>query len=560
MSNVPIEFDVIVVGGGINGLTTAAYLAKTGLKTLVVERRDQLGTHSVTEEWSIPGFRISPHATSHWAGNSPCMLDLELEKFGLNLYPARYTRAMPFKDGKAMVPDCWDANGFYRSYALFSNHDANIFRDLYNALTGVNIMQDFFFSAPTPERWDWMIEQISRLPRIPDEWWRMTGFEMADYLFEDEHIKAWITALENTVGFPPFERIIGPLGVILMCTAFTPNQQAIGGSHQVPHALFRCIVQHGGKILQSCEVEKIIIEDGEAKGVVLGKHSAYPEKKLIARRAVVSDLSPVPTFIDLVGEEHLDKQVARVVKYQYDYDWHVLFTAAFMTTKLPDWKGNKFNPNMREAWMFNCGVESMADVEKSFMDCLAGRIPDPITALGADFILTLYDKTAAPPGYHNVQLWPDVPYSLHKKGGPDAWDEITPEITERVADMVEEYAPGFRTSIKTSIGVSPLDIYRKNPSAIHGPWNAGPCKHGQLYFDRPFLGCNPPRTPIKKLYLSNGTWPWSMSWLASGYIAATEIVKDLGIPKPSWWSHVCFEWFPIWAERNGIKPVRKVTV
>ncbi|MDA4111895.1 MAG: NAD(P)/FAD-dependent oxidoreductase, partial [Thaumarchaeota archaeon] len=64
MNTVPTEFDVIVVGGGVNGLTTAAYCAKVGLKTVVIERRDQVGTHAATEEWSYPGFRTSPHATS----------------------------------------------------------------------------------------------------------------------------------------------------------------------------------------------------------------------------------------------------------------------------------------------------------------------------------------------------------------------------------------------------------------------------------------------------------------------------------------------------------------
>ncbi|MGH2639982.1 MAG: FAD-dependent oxidoreductase [Rhabdochlamydiaceae bacterium] len=70
MQQVPTEFDVIVIGGGICGLTAAAYLAKSGLKTVVIERRDQLGTHETTEEWSYPGFRTSPHATTQWVGQS----------------------------------------------------------------------------------------------------------------------------------------------------------------------------------------------------------------------------------------------------------------------------------------------------------------------------------------------------------------------------------------------------------------------------------------------------------------------------------------------------------
>lgn len=551
MSSAP-EFDVIVIGGGINGLTTAAYLAKTGLSTVVVERREEVGTHCVTEEHSVPGFRISPHATSQWVGHSPCMADLELEKFGLELIAPRYTRAMPFADGKAFVPDVYDANNLYKKWLKFSEKDAKIFKDLMNALAGVRVdlYMNFFYSAPSPENWDFAMRIFSNLPHVPEDFWDMTGFGLADYLFESDYIKAQVTAFSNAVGFPPHHKIIGPMGTILMATS-TTNQQAIGGAHQVPHALQRCIVHHGGKILQSCEVEKIIVEDGEAKGVVLSEHSAYPEKKLMARKAVISDLTPVPTFIDLVGEEHLDPVHVRMIKC-YDYEWHVLFTACYMTTEPPKWKGASFDPDVLKAWNFNIGAASMEDVERAIMDLLCDRIPKPITALGSDFVLTLYDKTAAPKGYHNVQLWADVPYSIRKLGGPEKWDDIKDEVLDEMTETMEDYAPGFKRTVKYKVAVSPLDIYRKNPSAIKGPWNAGISKPGQLYFDRPFLGCNAPRTPIKKLYLSNGMWPWSMSWLASGYIAACEVIKDLGIERPSWWSHKCFDWYREWAERNNI--------
>ncbi len=560
ISSVPSVFDVIVIGGGMNGLTAAAYLAKAGLKTVVIERRDQLGTHETTEELSYPGFRTSPHTTSHWVGHSPCMLDLELEKFGLELYPARHSRAMPFMDGTAMVPDLWDANGFYAAYAKFSDHDAEVFKDIYNGMAAVreNIYMDFLYSAPSPENWDMMIQKFSSIPHIPEDWWTMTGFELIDLLFEDEHIKAWAAGSANEAIYSPTFKINGPLGAVLLATG-APAQQAIGGSHQVPHAMFRCIVQHGGKILQSCEVEKIIVDDGEAKGVVMSKYSAYPEKTILARKAVVSDLSPAPTFIDLIGEEHLDKQVYRVLKYEYDYGWQNLFTSSFMISELPRWNSSEFNSNIKKSWVFACGTETMRDVEKSLSDLVSGRIPDPITALGGDYILSLYDETAAPSGYHNIQFWTDVPFNLRKHGGVERWDDITHQVVDNVAEMFEKYSPGFRKTIKYKVGLSPLDTFRKNPSALNGQVSGGVPKPGQLYFDRPFLGCNAPRTPIKKLYLSNGTWPFGNSNLASGYIAAFEVVKDLGMPRPSWWSHKSFEWYKSWAAKNGLILRGKVT-
>ncbi len=552
MNAIQTEFDIIVIGGGINGLTTAAYLAKTGLKVVVIERRDQVGTHAATEEWSYPGFRTSPHATSHRVGDSPCMLDLDLEKFGLELYPGRYDFSMCFANGKAIVPDAWNVNNAYKSIERFSKHDAMVFKDLYKALQPLQsqIWSNFIYAAPSLERWDKIAKEFSKLPHVPEDWWNMSAFELVDLLFEDEQIKAWKASIPHAITMPPNQKIIGPLGVLLT-SGSSGAKQALGGSHQIPHALIRCIIHYGGKVLQSSDVEKIIIQDGEAKGIILGRNSSYPAKRIMARRAIVSDLSPVPTFLHLVGEDHLDKQVAWVLKYEFDYDNEGLFTSSFMTTELPNWKGNEFDPHMREVWTFLCGVENLDDFKKMIAQLESDQIPDPLTALGDDFILTLHDETAAPPGHHNVQFWLNVPYSLRKLGGPEKWDDVAPQVLEDSIEMVERYAPGFRKTIKHKVGISPLDIFRKNPSAILGSRHGGVVRPGQLYFDKPFLGCNAPRTPIKNLYICNGMWPWNNTILATGYIAALEVIKDLGVGRPSWWSHRPGEWFPMWTERNG---------
>ncbi len=554
LGSVATEFDVIVVGGGINGLTSAAYCAKAGLKTVVIERRDQVGTHAATEEWSYPGFRTSPHATSHRVGDSPCMMDLDLEKFGLELYPGRFDFAMTFKDGKALVPDAWDVNNYYKALGRFSEHDAKVFADVYNALQPLQqeIWSNFIYSAPSTERWDRFVGSFSKLPHVPEDWWDLSGFELVDLLFEDDHVRAWKASIPHAITMPPTEKIIGPMGVLLTTGSFGAKQ-ALGGSHQIPHALIRCIIHHGGKVLQSCAVERIIVEDGEAKGVVLGKNSSYPEKIILAKRAVISDLSPLPTFVHLIGEDHIDKQVIRFLKYEYDYDKEGLFTASFMTTEPPNWKGNGFDPHMREAWSFLCGVESLEDFEKMMMQLSVGKIPDPLTALGDNFVLTLYDQTAAPPGYHNVQFWLNVPYNLRKLGGPEAWDDVSSQVLEDAIEMAESYAPGFRRTVKYKVGITPLDTFRKNPSAVQSARHGGIVKPGQLYFTKPFLGCNAPRTPIRKLYLCNGAWPWNNTVLATGYIAAVELMKDLGIRLPEWWSHRPGEWFRSWVERNGLQ-------
>ncbi|HKM76754.1 MAG TPA: NAD(P)/FAD-dependent oxidoreductase [Candidatus Bathyarchaeia archaeon] len=554
------EFDVIVIGGGINGLTAAAYLAKCGLKTAVVERRDQLGTHCSTEEFATPGWRNNPHASGIWVGHSPAMLDLELEKFGLDLYFARHSRAQPYLDGKAFVPDLWDANNFYKKWMKFNERDAKTFKEIFNRFVDIRqeLMATFVYSPPSVENWDRTIDLLKSIPHVPDDFQEMTGFELIDLLFEDEHLKAQLAGWAHACALEPHVKIIGPIGAVILVSAFGV-QQSLGGSHQIPHAFFRCIIHYGGKIFQNCPVERIIIKDGEASGIQLSKYAAYPEKILTAKKGIISNLSPVPTFLHLVGEEHLDKAVARVIK-GFDYEWGVLYTAGYLTTKPPNWIGTDFDPQLANAWHFNCGVETLEDVEKCFMQLSNGRIPDPITFLGANFIFSMNDKRAAPPGLHSVQLWADVPYNIRHDGGPEKWDELKDDVLDRCTDRVEQYAPGFKKTILDKFAYSPVDVERRNPSAVKGVWQGGIVAPGQLYFDRPFLGCNPPRTPIKKLYLSNGVWPHSFSWIGAGHNAAQVLIEDLGMKKPDWWSHKPLEWFREWTQRNGIQTIPKVTM
>lgn len=557
---VQTEFDVVVVGGGINGLTSAAYLAKAGLKVAVVERRDQLGTHCSTEEFGTPGWRNNPHASGIWVGHSPAMQDLELERFGLDLYHARYSRAQPFLDGKAFVPDLWEANNFYRKWQKFSEKDAKTFKEMFNRFVDIRqeLMAKFVYSPPSEANWNATMDLIKSIPHVPENFLDMTGFELIDALFEDEHLKAQLAGWEHAVALEPHVKIIGPIGAVLLVSAFGV-QQSIGGSHQIPHAFFRCIIHYGGKILQNCPVEKIVIKNGEAEGIQLSEHAAYPERVITARKAVISDLSPVPTFLHLVGEDYLDKSAARAIR-NFDYNWGVLFTAGYLTTEAPHWVGTNFDPELSKAWHFNFGVQTLADVEKCFAQLLDDRIPDPMTFLGANFNFSMHDQHAAPPGLHSIQLWADVPYNIRHDGGPEKWDDLKDDVLNKCTDRMEEYSPGFKRTIVDKIAYSPLDVERRNPSAIKGVWQGGIVAPGQLYLDRPFLGCNAPRTPFKKLYLSNGVWPHSFSWLGAGYNAALVVMEDLGISRPAWWSHKPLEWIGDWTKRKGIETVPKVTL
>lgn len=560
-SSAPLEFDVVVVGGGISGLVAAAYMAKTGLKTLLVERRDKVGTHITTAEPGFPGFWISPHATSINIGNSPAMMDLELERFGLKLVVPRFTRALPFRDGKVYLQDCYDANNTYKKLKRFSERDAKVFRDIQNALALTvfrEIYHKVFYEEPTPENMEAIISTISRLPHIPEDWWDMTAFELVDNLFESEYMKCAVVTNAQSIGMYPLDKFAGTLMAILRI-ALAPSQQALGGAYQVPHSVLRCFLHYGGKVLTGCEVERIIVKDGTAQGIILSEHAPYPNKTIIARRAIIADISPVPLFLKMIGPEYLDKSVVLALK-MFDYRYAIIFSAHYLLRDKPKFICAEWDPDIQQAWMFNLGVDKLEDLERYFLQLQIEKYPDPLMALGDCFDLSIYDPHSAPAGYRNMQFWAVVPYNLRRLGGAEKWDELKERTNEQIKDLMEEYAPGFKKMVEYEIYFTPLDTYRRNPSAVMGSFSGGASKPGHLYFDKPFFGCNPPRTPIKNLYLCNGIWPTGWSSAASGYIATNAVIKDLGIRKPDWWSSVGAEWLLRYMESQGIHMRHRVTV
>ena len=233
----------------------------------------------------------------------------------------------------------------------------------------------------------------------------------------------------------------------------------------------------------------------------------------------------------------------------FDYDWGVLFTAGYLSKEPPHWIGTDFDPDIAKAWHFNFGHDTLAGVQKCFSDLLRGRIPDPITFMGANFNFSMHDPKAAPSGLHSIQLWADVPYAVRQYGGPDKWDEgLTEKVFDKCTDRLEEYAPGFRKNIVDTFAYSPTDVARRNDSAIKGVWSGGIVAPGQCYFDSAFLGLQCSQDADQESVPFKRSLTMSFSWLGSGYNAATVVMEDYEVKKPSWWSGKPLEWIPKWAE------------
>jgi phytoene dehydrogenase-like protein len=560
------EYDVIVIGGGINGLTAATYLQRSGLSVACFERKLEAGAGACTEEVMQPGVKVNLCASNLVTLWSPVYGDLELERFGLEMLTSgEWGMFHPFRDRTAVKFHSFSARKQYEHWAAINEHDAELFRTAYNALADMmhTTIHTTQFLAPeqgpeeavSPTGLAGLLKMV--IPEIPDNPENLTGIELAEAVYHDEKIRTAVLANCVTAGAHPWEK--GPNTVMPIIYPILQCVQSVtwtsrGGSHAITHALCSAFAAHGGRLFTGCPVDQIILEDGEAKGVVLSEHAAFPEAEIRARRAVVSNLTAHPTFLDLIGEEKLPDWVADGVK-AYKNDEVVLFCNYWVLDRPPRWEG--YPEGLDTAYGFNYGIESVDDIRR-IQHCLENNIlPDPPLVAGLSVQgYALADPSQAPPGRYTMMSWANVPWFLPEHGGPENWDRIREDYGDRIDDLLREYNPGLMDSVVERYCNSPLDYYRKNPSQVMGGTAGGPVGLRWYGTARPFPGCGAPRTPFANLYLSNAIWPFGTSSLGAGYVAATAVADDLGVKEDQsdWWRYQALEAGREVLARRGIVP------
>lgn len=523
-------YDVIIIGAGHNGLILACYLAKAGLKVMVFERRLEAGGGLCTEEVTLPGFYHNLHSFFHDAvAVMPPMKDLELEKFGARYVCPPVQVGLPLKDGKALV--------FYdnleqtcKAIAKFSERDAKAYRDMYQAYREFIeiVVIPALFSPPAKPSHAYMALENTTEGMDYLRLSRKSPREVVEDVFEHDVVRAAVL-FQLTVprGVVADYKGLGML-VPLMVSQVELSHIAVGGSHALAHALWRALLHNGGAIRGVHEVEKIVVENGAAVGVVV--RAGHQLQEYRASKAVVSAVDLHQTFHRFVPPDQLDENFLKKVD-TVRLDEFSFFGVHLALSEPPAYKSASFEPDISRALKIGIGINSVDDIIKLYEDIRHNRLPKPAGMYCA--VPTLHDPTQAPPGRHTALIWQHVPFEVEGKG-ETYWDEIGEEYAERCIETWAEYAPNLPKAILKKYVFTPLDIPRKLINMRRGGVFMARMSQDQLECFRPIPELAEHRTPIKNLYLCGACTHPGGGIIGGPALNALQIMADdLGIKK--WW-------------------------
>jgi phytoene dehydrogenase-like protein len=520
-----VNSDAIVVGAGHNGLVCACYLAKAGLKVRVLERRGVVGGAAVTEEFH-PGFRNSTAAYTVSLLQAKVIRDLDLARHGLRIVERPLSNFLPLEGGYLKVGGGLEAT--QREFAKFSARDAKNLPFYWEKLEGVaNVLRDAVLETPPniggglPSVFR-ALTTGNRVRKLPIEAQRdllglftRSAAEWLEDWFESEPVKAAF-GFDAVVGNFASPYHPGTAYVLLHhCFGEVNGKRglwghAIGGMGAISEALAAEARRLGVAIecdapVQQVRPGSVLLEDGRE----------------IAARAVVANVNPKLLFLKLVEPGLLGRDFReRMERYKCA---SATFRMNVALSELP-----RFSCLPEAGEHHGAGIilaPSLAYMDRAYLDARAeGIARRPIVEM---VIPSTLDDSLAPRGAHVASL-----FCQHFAPEAD-WGSRKQEAVERIFDVVESHAPGFRSSVIAHSALSPADLER-----VFG-LTGGDIFHGQLSLDqlwsaRPVLGHADYRTPVQGLYLcGSGAHPGGGVTGAPGHNCAREVLRDFGRRLPS---------------------------
>jgi phytoene dehydrogenase-like protein len=525
-------YDAIVVGGGHNGLTNAAFLAKAGLDVICVEKNDYIG-----------GATVSRNLFKDWKYSNcsyVCSLlrpeiyrSLELHKHGLQVTP--YGGSLTFTESGDYFGSYHDPEVAYREMARFSRHDADAYeRYSSDTMRQCRLIRDFLLTTP-PDPTSFKPRDIREFITIGNKFlemgeermyetirfWTMSVAEYLDEYFETDVIKASLSG----------SGIIGTaLGIHSPGTAYVLLHHymgdvdgnvgswgfARGGMGSVANAIAGAFQAFGGELRTDAGVDQIIVKNGKATGVALENGEE------INGRIVVSAMDVKRTFLNCMDKSDLPEAFHNRVE-----NFKIRGSSGKLNIALDGMPTFPALPEGSSLYHSDMHfIDSMERMERAYDDWKDGTwSKDPYVDM---VIPTTIDPTMAPPGKHFMSCF--IQYCPHKLEGRD-WTEPEKEaFAQTVIDQIANYSPDFKDlilhyevrtpqTIEEEIGITEGNIF-------HGELTLD-----QVLFNRPVPGYAQYRGPVGGLYMcGSSTHPGGGVMAAPGANAAREILADLKRP------------------------------
>ncbi len=524
-------YDVVVIGAGHNGLTCAGYLARSGLKVKVVERRHVVGGAAVTEEFH-PGFRNSVCSYVVSLLNPKVIRELELERYGLTIMD-RDSGSFSALSDSSFLQIARDNALAQAEIAKFSERDAEAYPAFEQEVAEIAEVLRHILLQPAPNLgggWAdiWAAVKLGNRLRGLSAKQQATLAELmtmsvGDYLdrwFESAPLKG-VFAFEGIVGNMVSPYHPGTAYVLLHHAFGEVNGRtgawghARGGMGAITQAMARSAEAHGVEIEVSTPVKEVVIEDGTARGVAL------EDGRTIRARAVSANTNPKLLFLGLMDPAVLPADFRRRMEGWRCRSGSLRMNVAL--SELPRFCGlseEELRPKLKGTIDI---CPSLSYAEQAFDDAKTrGWARRPVVSM---CLPSLLDDTLAPPGRHVMSLFCQHFNPVLPDGR--SWDEVKEEVADLVIETVSRYAPNFRQAVVGRQVLTPLDLEREF-GLIGGDIFHGALHLDQIYSLRPAAGYARHRTPVQGLYLcGSGAHPGGGVSGLPGHHAAKIIAKDL---------------------------------
>ena len=566
------RYDVVIVGGGHNGTTIAAYLAKCGLSVCIVEERPECGGAQENTE-PIAGARLSPHAIANYGGAAPGWEQLELWKYGFRMdLHARHPEYRPQPTG------FMTGEGMYQVTAEDGMGWAKIAGFLGSPMFTTDLLRATFWCPPHPPEVELTADNIPFMQvykkHQPDVWTeellRMTMFDFLDEYIKGEPFKAlqcYVALVSGAHGHFEGQAIPAFCSAVMVTPPYIPRPVGPRGNiHGYYHSLLRCAIAHGAVVRTCCPVDEIIINNGTAVGVRLRDTAPRGEKRIWAKKAVISATDIRQTFLQLIGPSHIDAGFAQRIK-DLSLKGGSLYVTHWLTRKQLKFRP-KYATAMSGEGVFTGGpFIGGAGTRKEYFNHVAEvmgwkgrpRVPakeglflwvgnenydttHPQCTRPGQQICGPFDTMVATPEYD-----PEGPDNLNKiKAEMDAYNlELAGVICENLdSDNI----------VKTFVN-TPYDSEFRNTGLLGGSWYGVRPSRDEWWNTRPMPELARGRTQIDGLYLchQSSTHPGGLCLMACGYNLMHTLIED-GIAEPGKWWYASPWYIPQQGKKSAKRP------